>query len=57
MKSARKAQNAGGAAVSLVQWVRFGSGGFMQIVGVGPRRGLGGSIPALSRRARRHRAG
>jgi len=32
-----QAQNAAGAAVSLVQWVRFGSGGFMQIVGVGPR--------------------
>lgn len=32
-----QAQNAGGAPVSLVQWVRFGSGGFMQIVGVGPR--------------------
>ncbi len=32
-----EAQNAVGAAVSLVQWVRFGSGGFMQIVGVGPR--------------------
>jgi hypothetical protein len=32
-----QAQNATGAAVSLVQWVRFGSGGFMQIVGVGPR--------------------
>ena len=32
-----QAQNAAGEPVSLVQWVRFGSGGFMQIVGVGPR--------------------
>ena len=32
-----QAQNAAGVPVSLVQWVRFGSGGFMQIVGVGPR--------------------
>ncbi len=32
-----QAQNVAGVPVSLVQWVRFGSGGFMQIVGVGPR--------------------
>lgn len=40
-----QAQNAAGAAVSLVQWVRFGSGGFMQIVGVGPRADWEGLFP------------
>jgi hypothetical protein len=40
-----QAQNAAGAAVSLVQWVRFGSGGFMQIVGVGPRADWDGLFP------------
>lgn len=40
-----QAQNAAGAPVSLVQWVRFGSGGFMQIVGVGPRADWEGLFP------------
>jgi hypothetical protein len=40
-----QAQSAGGAAVSLVQWVRFGSGGFMQIVGVAPRAAWEGLFP------------
>lgn len=40
-----QAQNAAGAAVSLVQWVRFGSGGFMQIVGVSPRAHWEGLFP------------
>ncbi len=39
------AQNAAGEAVSLVQWVRFGSGGFMQIVGVGPQAAWEGLFP------------
>ena len=40
-----QAQNVTGAPVSLVQWVRFGSGGFMQIVGVGPRADWEGLFP------------
>ena len=40
-----QAQNAAGAPVSLVQWVRFGSGGFMQIVGVGPQADWEGLFP------------
>lgn len=40
-----QANNAAGAPVSLVQWVRFGSGGFMQIVGVSPRADWEGLFP------------
>jgi hypothetical protein len=40
-----QAQNAAGGAVTLVQWVRFGSGGFMQIVGVSPRVDWEGLFP------------
>lgn len=33
------AQGLNGEQVNLVQWVRFGSGGFLRIIGVGPRNG------------------
>ena len=34
-----QAQGLNGEPVNLVQWVRFGSGGFLRVIGVGPREG------------------
>lgn len=34
-----KAQGLQGEPVNLVQWIRFGSGGFLRVIGVGPAQG------------------
>jgi hypothetical protein len=34
-----KAQGLQGEPVNLVQWIRFGSGGFLRVIGVGPDKG------------------
>ncbi len=42
--------------VRLVQWLRFGTGGYMQMIGVAPRRPVGGRIHAAAYRARQRRS-
>jgi hypothetical protein len=32
-----QAEGAGGEPVNVAQWVRFGSGGYLRVIGVGPR--------------------
>ena len=42
--------------IMVVQWLRFGSGAFMQMIGIGARRRLERRIPAAAHRARQHRS-
>ena len=45
----------GGDPVSLVQWMRFGSGGFLRVIGVSPAGQMGSVVRPFPSRTRRHR--
>ena len=44
-----------GADLTVVQWLRFGGGAYLQLVGIAPHRSLAGRLSALPFGARRHR--
>ena len=44
-----------GAELTVVQWLRFGGGAYLQLVGIAPTGRLEGGLSALPRGARRHR--
>ena len=48
--------NATGTDVTIVQWLRFGNGAYMQMVGVAPTDSMAAGLYALPRSARRHRS-